>query len=108
MKSLVIAAFLMLLALPVMANNYYDNPDVRPSLTVRGHWGDQDVSNAFRSANVDITGIDAAVVWPFTDDISILGGYDHTHTSWDRDLVWLSPLKSNSDVFSAGLRLFFK
>ena len=118
MRSLILFALLALLAiflaLPVQAypcqkpcktdpcESYVrmHNPDGRPSLTLLGGLGTRDAD--YNGGDADVTVLKAHLVYPVSDNLSLLGGFDHENLDYDLSVLG----ETDTDVYSVGVRFF--
>ena len=93
------------LARATAAVDYCDskcNPDGRTSITLTGSMGNLDGLAGSNSS--DLTAVGIALVYPATNNFSLLAGFNHSETEWDVAPRYLS--NWDTDVFTVGVRFY--
>jgi len=80
------------------------NPDGRTNLTVTLGIGMLD--GLSRGDDADLQAVGLALVYPATNDLSLLARYDHSDADWNGvTSKWLTNWRTN--VYTVGLRYYF-
>jgi len=76
-----------------------------PSITLLAGLG----SDEDRFGDGDVTALSAALDYPVSTSLSLLGRYDHRETDWDATPAWSAiGADSKSNVFSFGVRFWLR